>query len=151
MNYFIEKHDQKFFIGLELRTDNTAGPTTIPDHWQRFFAEDIYSQIPNQVDGSIFALYTDYEGDHTKPYSCIIGCEVANLDTIPAGLIGKVIPKSKYAVYTSQGAFPEGLVAAWQAIWKSNLHRAYTADFEYYSPDFNPATNPEIKVYIAIK
>jgi predicted transcriptional regulator YdeE len=54
-------------------------------------------------------------------------------------------------VYTSQGAFPEGLVAAWQAIWKSNLHRAYTADFEYYSPDFNPATNPEIKVYIAIK
>jgi predicted transcriptional regulator YdeE len=53
-----------------------------------------------------------YEGDYTKPYSWILGCEVSSLDEIPEGLVGKVIPESKYAVFTTQGEFPQGLIAA---------------------------------------
>jgi|GEM_PF-5647179 predicted transcriptional regulator YdeE len=88
--------------------------------------------------------------DHTKSYSCIIGCEVSSLERIPDGLVGKSIPASKYAVYSSQGSFPEGLVAVWQTIWNSELPRSYTVDFELYEPQFHPLENPEVQVYIAI-
>lgn len=97
------------------------------------------------------ALYTDYEGDYTKPYTWILGCEVSSLDNVPAGLVGKMIPKSKYAVYTTQGEFPKGLIAAWQEIWKSDLSRTYKCDFEIYKRDFDPQSNPEVKIYIGVR
>lgn len=70
---------------------------------------------------------------------------------MPAGLVGKVIPASNYAVYTAKGEFPQGLIATWQEIWKSGLPRSYTSDFEVYHSDFDPKRNPEVKVYIAIE
>ena len=53
--------------------------------------------------------------------------------------------------YTTQGDFPQELISAWQAVWKSNLQRSYTSDFELYPPNFDPEKNPETKVYIAIE
>lgn len=150
MHYAIENQKKKFFIGLELRTNKEECSFTMPAHKDRFFKEDISSKIPNKVNSNILALYTDYEGDYTKPYSWILGCEVSSLDTISDGLVGKVIPESNYAVFTTQGEFPQGLIAAWQAIWKSNLHRSYTCDFEVYGSGFDPQKNPQVKVYIAI-
>lgn len=150
MHYTIEHQKKKFFIGLELRTNNEECSYAMPAHKERFFVENIPSKIPNKVNGNILALYTDYEGDYTKPYSWILGCEVSNLDELPEGLVGKVIPESNYAVFTTQGKFPQGLIAAWQSIWKANLHRSYTSDFEVYRSDFDPQKNPQVKVYIAI-
>lgn len=151
MNYTIEKQKKKFFIGLELRTNNEECSLAMPAHKEKFFRENTLAKIPNKINGNILALYTDYEGDYTKPYSWILGCEVSSLDEIPAGLVGKVIPESKYALFTTQGEFPQGLIAAWQAVWKSNLHRSYTTDFELYHSNFDPQKNPEVKVYIAIE
>lgn len=147
----IEYKKEKFFIGLELRTNNEECSLAMPAHKERFFKENILSKIPNQINGEILALYTDYEGDHTMPYSWILGCEVAHLDEVPQGLVGKVIPESKYAVFTTQGKFPEGLITAWQDIWQSGLARTYTSDFEVYRNDFDPKQNPQVKVYIAIE
>jgi len=151
MQVNLEKQAKKFIIGIELRTNNQEASATIPAHWQRFYKENILSQIPNKRSGDIYALYTDYEGDYTKPYSCILGCEVACLDVVPAGFVGKAIPESKYAVYTTRGGFPKGLIEAWQAIWKSSHKRSYTTDFEFYRSDFNPQEKPEVKVYIALE
>ena len=150
MTYATEKQGEKFFIGLELRTNNQECSLAMPAHKERFFKENILSKIPNKINGNILALYTDYEGDYTEPYSWILGCEVSSLDNVPAGLVGKVIPQSKYAVFTTQGAFPQGLIAAWQTIWNTDLPRSYTSDFEIYTADFNPQINPEVKVYIAV-
>ncbi len=150
MAYTIEKQGKKFFIGLALRTNNKECSAAMPAHKERFFKENTLAKIPNRVNGNILALYTDYEGDYTQPYSWILGCEVSSLDHVPAGLVGKAIPESTYAVFTTQGEFPQGLIAAWQAIWNANLLRSYTSDFELYRADFNPQTNPEVKVYIAI-
>ena len=150
MNYSVEKQQKKFFIGLELKTNNEECSFAMPTHKEKFFNENIPAKIPNRVDGNILALYTDYEGDYTKPYSWILGCEVSNLDEIPVGLVGKVIPESKYAVFTTQGEFPQGLIAVWQTVWQSNFSRSYTIDFELYRSDFHPQKNPEVKVYIAI-
>ena len=151
MNYTTEKQTKKFFIGLELKTDNEKCSSAMPAHKDKFFEQNIPAKIPNKANGDILALYTDYEGDYTKPYSWILGCEVSSLDEIPEGLVGKVIPESKYAVFTTQGEFPQGLIDAWQAVWKSNFLRSYTSDFELYRSDFNPQKNPEVKVYIAIE
>lgn len=150
MTHTIEHQTHKFFIGLELRTNNEECSLAMPAHKERFFKENILAKIPNKINGNILALYTDYEGDHTKPYSWILGCEVSSLDKVPADLVGKEIPASKYAIFTTQGVFPQGLIAAWQAVWKSNLPRSYTSDFEVYHSDFDPQTNPQVKVYIAI-
>lgn len=151
MDYKIEKQEKKFFIGLELRTNNEECSHAMPAHKERFFKENIPAKIPNKLNGHILAVYTDYEGDYSKPYSWILGCEVSSLDDVPAGLVGKIIPKAKYAVFTTQGAFPQGLIAAWQAVWKSNLSRSYTSDFELYRSNFNPQNNPEIQLYIGIQ
>jgi predicted transcriptional regulator YdeE len=148
--YTIEHLQQKFFIGLELRTNNDTCSYQMPAHKEKFFRENICAQIPNKVNDSILALYTDYEGDYTKPYSWILGYEVSSLEKIPEGLVGKVIPESNYAVFTTQGAFPQGLIATWQNVWKSNLDRSYTSDFEVYPADFDPQKNPQVKIYIAI-
>ncbi len=150
MNYTVEHQKKKFFIGLELRTDNAKCSSAMPAHKERFFKENIPAKIPNKINGNILALYTDYEGDHTKPYSWILGFEVSSRDEVPVGLVGKVIPESKYAVFTTQGLFPEGLIGAWQAIWQANLQRSYSTDFEVYPADFDPQKNPEVKVYISI-
>ena len=61
----------------------------MPAHKDRFFKENISSKIPNKINGDILALYTDYEGDYTKPYSWILGCEVSSLEQVPEGLVGK--------------------------------------------------------------
>lgn len=147
----IENQEEKLFIGLELRTNNDECSKTMPLHKERFFKEDILLKIPNKINGDILALYTDYEGDYTQPYSWILGCEVSTLDEVPLGLVGKTIPASKYAVFTTEGEFPKGLVMVWKDIWQSNLPRSYTADFEVYSQDFDPRQNPEVKVYIAVE
>lgn len=151
MNQIIEHQEEKLLIGLELRTNNDECAFAMPTHKERFFKENIPSKIPNKINGDILALYTDYEEDYTKPYSWILGCEVSSLKQIPEGLVGKVIPASKYVVYTTKGEFPQGLIAAWQDIWKSNIPRSYTSDFEVYRSDFDPQRHPEVKIYIAIE
>jgi predicted transcriptional regulator YdeE len=123
----------------------------MPAHKAKFFEENILKKIPNKVGCDILALYTDYEGDHTGDYSWILGCEVSSLDDVPKGLVCKMTSPSKYAVFTTKGAFPQGLIAAWQEVWKSNLSRSYTSDFEVYPSSFNPQTNPEVKIYIAME
>jgi predicted transcriptional regulator YdeE len=149
--YCMEHQNEKFFIGLELRTDNEKCSLAMPEHKERFFNENIVSKIPNKINGDILALYTDYEGDYSKPYSWILGCEVSSLAEVPGGLVGKIIPESKYAVFTTQGEFPQGLIKVWQNIWQSGFTRLYTSDFEVYRSDFDPQRNPEVKVYIAIE
>jgi len=147
----IEKNAQKYFIGLELKTNNEECTVAMTAHKEKFFKENTLSKIPNKINGDVLALYTDYEGDYTQPYSWILGCAVSSLDEVPEGLVGKVIPEANYAVFTTQGTFPQGLIAVWQEVWKLNLPRSYTSDFEVYSASFDPVENPEVKVYIAIE
>ena len=150
MTYSMVKQKKKLIVGIEMRTNNQECMVDMPRHWEKFFKDKILEKIPHKINTTVFALYTDYESDYTKPYSYILGCEVSTLDDIPEGMVGKVVPPSTYAVYSTKGAYPESLAKTWQAIWKSSLKRAYTCDFEVYKPDFNPQDKPEVKVYIAL-
>lgn len=149
MPYTMEKQQRKLIMGIQVRTSNDVCQTDMPQIWQKFLQEKILEKIPNKVSNTVFAVYTDYEDDYTKPYSYIVGCEVSTLDGIPDGMVGTVVPASSYAVYKTKGEYPQGLASTWQTIWKAPFKRAYTTDFEVYEPDFNPQTKPEVKVYIA--
>ena len=85
-------------IGLSIRTTNENGQATkdIADLWGKFMAENTLAMIPNKITQDIYSLYTDYEDDHTKPYTTILGCKVSSLDKIPEGMVGRSFDGGSY-------------------------------------------------------
>ena len=139
-------------IGIERRTSNdiNAAPQDIPRLWQKFYADNVLSNIPNKASEEVIALYCDYEGDYTQPYSCVIGCAVTSLDEIPEGMVAKTIPASTFALFRTVGDFPKSLIDTWKAIWQSDLQRTYTGDYEVYGKAFTTGASQEVDVLVAL-
>jgi len=142
-----------FMIGIDCRTSNAveAGPQDIPRLWGKFYCEDIINQIPNKTSNEVIALYCDYEGDYTQPYSVVIGCPVSSIDTVPEGMVAKTIPGGSYAVFRAVGDYPASLIDAWGTIWQTDLKRTYTGDYELYGEKFTSGSPKEVEVFIAIE
>jgi len=137
-------------IGIEARTSNDDASDEIPHLWEQFFTENIKDKIPNKISSDILSLYTEYESDYTKPYTIVLGCKVKDFSDIPEGMVSKIIPSSKFAVFTAKGKMPDELVNTWQYIWDSDLERTYTGDFDVYTEKYSSEV-PEANVYVAIK
>jgi predicted transcriptional regulator YdeE len=140
-------------MGIECSTSNApdAAPQDIPRHWAKFVEEGIMDQIPNKSSNEVIALYCDYEGDYTEPYSFVLGCPVNSADEIPEGMVVKIIPESTYAVFKATGDYPQSLITTWGQIWQStDLKRTYTGDFEVYGEKFYAQTPQEVDVWVAI-
>lgn len=141
-------------IGISIRTTNENGQSgiDIPQFWNRFITENILEKIPNKADHSIYCIYTDYEKDHTKPYTTILGCKVSTLDTIPDGMTGKTIEEADYSKHTAKGNILQGLIYnEWIKIWNSDLPRTFTADFELYDERAQNPENAEVDIFVAVK
>ncbi len=141
-------------IGISVRTINheDTAAKDIGELWNRFMTQKIASKIPNKIDESIFSIYTNYEGDFTKPYDTILGCKVSSLDEIPEGMVGQVFDGGKYTQFVSKGDLNKGIVYnTWEEIWKTDINRAYTADFEIYGEKSMNPLNAEVDIFIAIK
>jgi predicted transcriptional regulator YdeE len=140
-------------MGIECRTsnDSDAGPKDIPKLWQQFYSEGVLAKIPNKASNEVIALYCDYEGDFTQPYSCVIGCSVTSIAEVPEGMVVKTVPTSQFAVFEVSGEFPKSLVDTWGLIWGSSLERSYEGDYEVYGKEFTLEPSKEMKVYVAIK
>lgn len=152
MDYSIAEKPQTLIVGIACRTSNApeAAPVDIPELWARFYGEDILSRIENKASDEVFALYCDYEGDFTKPYSLVIGCPVKSIGKLADGLVAKTIPGGSYALFKAVGEHPKALIDTWGAIWQTGLKRSYTGDFEVYGRGFSN-TPPEVNVWIAIE
>ena len=140
-------------IGLSIRTSNQDGQAAqdIPALWARFFSENVMAAIPDKIDDTLYCIYTDYEGDYTKPYTTLLGCKVASLTHLPEGLSGKVFEGGTYTTFTAKGKLADGIVFnEWTAIWNSDIARAYTADIEIYGEKAKDADNAEIDILIAV-
>lgn len=146
---------QKFsVIGISVRTTNESGQSSqdIPALWNKFMTEGIAEKIPNKVDNSIYCIYTEYEKDHTKPYTTILGCKVENLDTIPNGMVGKAFDEATYTKHIAKGNILQGMVfGEWTKIWNSDLDRTFTADFEVYGEKAQNPENAEVDIFVAVK
>lgn len=152
MEYRTTNVDAVKLIGIEIKTANTPGKAEkdISTLWTKFYKEKYNEKIPNKLDTNAYGLYTEYEGDFTKPYTFFVGCKVSNMDTVPPEMTCKIIPTAKYAVFTAKGPIPESVIQVWQYVWSANLERTYSGDFELYEAKSLQKT-PEIDIYIAIK
>ncbi|GAA0876097.1 GyrI-like domain-containing protein [Wandonia haliotis] len=140
-------------IGISVRTTNENGQSTkdIPALWEQFMQEQILEKIPNKLDNTVYCMYTDYEKDHTRPYTTLIGCRVSSLDEIPENMTGKTISAAPYHKYTVKGNLQQNIVYnAWLKIWNEDLKRSYTADFEMYDPTKQTPENAEVEIFIAV-
>ena len=145
---------QKFnIIGVMVRTtnENKQAEKDIPALWGKFMGQNIFQKIPNKTDDTLYCIYADYEKDHTKAYTVIIGCKVSSLDDIPDGMAGKTIETGNYAKYTVKGNTMQGVVQEeWARIENSDLARAYVADFDVYREGQDPE-NAEVDIFVSVK
>ncbi|TJZ61499.1 AraC family transcriptional regulator [Sphingobacterium olei] len=141
-------------IGISVRTtnENNQAGKDIADLWDKFINEKILETIPNKLNNNVYSIYTDYESDHTKPYTTILGCEVAILDAIPEGMVGKSFIGGNYVKLSAKGDLTQGLIInKWLEIWEMDLDRLFTTDFEVFSEKAQNPKDAEIDFLIAVK
>ncbi len=144
-------------IGISVRTDNSDHNKLTNDMqalWGKFISENISEKIPGKIDNSIYCVYTDYDGDYTKPYLALLGCRVDNLDVVPTGLIGRKIDAAAYKKFVAKGNILHGVVfKQWQDIWNldKDIPRAYIADLEVYGEKSQNLEDAEVDIFVGIK
>lgn len=141
-------------IGISVRTSNqnNQAANDIPALWNQFITENVMNKIPNRIDSEVYSIYTNYEGDHTQPYDTILGCKVSSLENIPEGMVGQEFEGGKVAKFTSKGNLEDNIIyKTWLDIWKADLDRTYTADFEVHGPKSLDRANAEVDIFVAIK
>jgi predicted transcriptional regulator YdeE len=146
-------------VGIEARTSNSnRGRALIAEQWERFFKDGIFDRIPNKLEASIYALYTDYESNRDGEYSLVIGAKASDSALVPSGMVKKSVPKGNYAVLASaKGPVAKVVPEAWKQIWNledsSGLggRRTYRADFELYGPRSRDPKHAEVDLYIGIR
>ncbi|MEQ8533044.1 MAG: GyrI-like domain-containing protein [Imperialibacter sp.] len=148
------KIDPFKIIGISVRTtnENGQGGKDIAELWGRFLSEGLLNAIPGKVDDTIYSLYTDYEGDHTKPYTVILGCKVKSLEPMPDGMVGRAFEGGSYVKITAKGDLTKGLIVSeWTKIWGLGLDRAFSADFEVFGEKAQNPANAEVDFLVAVK
>lgn len=140
-------------IGLRLthKTTNGNGQSMkdCGNLWQQFTAGNYSARIPGKLTNDVLAVYYDYEGDHTAPYSFFIGCKVAEDTVVPSGMDRLSVATGSYRKIVAKGPLPACVVGAWQKIWSENLPRAYRADFEVYGAKCQEAI-PEVEIFLSV-
>lgn len=141
-------------MGISIRTTNEGGKAAvdIAELWQKFMSENVAAKLPNKVDDTVYSLYTDYEGDHTGPYTAMLCCKVDDLNAIPEGMIGRSFGGGNYVQFTAKGDLANGLIVKeWQKIWGMGLDRAFTTDFEVFGEKAQNPSDAEVDFLIAVK
>ncbi len=139
-------------ITLESKTINTDGQSMIDcgNLWQKFQNENIVSRIPGKLSEEIYAVYYDYEGDYTKPFSYFIGSRVKPGSVPPEEMISLVIPEGNFQKFTAIGKMSDCVAEAWQKIWDSDIQRSYNKDFEIYDSRSRDWIHAEVDIYISV-
>lgn len=150
-------------IGIKIRTsyDAEVNPLTgqIGPTIQRYWQEGIAEKIPNRANpGRLFAVYTEYESDHTGAYTYFLGEEVTEVgERVPEGLATMDLPVSKYTRFTTNPApLPHVIIDAWYNIWQMNPEelggeRRWVADFEIYDDRAQNPLMAVVDIYIGLK
>lgn len=150
----IKQRDAFHVVGFEYYGENQHNE--IGDMWGRF--NEKAPAIPNKVFpieaafGVCYMLPDDKEGS----FHYIASVAVTSLDKVPAGMVGKTIPASRYAVFTHFGKL-DTLGETYQKIYQewlpnSGLKIRADLDFEYYDERFvQGSDNSEFDIYIALQ
>lgn len=148
-------------IGIQVRTSNakeTTGQGDIPKQWSKFYKEGIANKIPNKLDPTIYAVYTNYASDYNGAYDFIIGMKVSDISDVPPGMVAKKIPSGRFAIITSaKGPVEQVVPQAWQRVYSLDAGkqlagtRAYGGDFEMYDQRSLNPQDAQVDLYIGLK
>lgn len=150
MDYEIVTLEEKFAVGLSVRTCNTDPKLgqIIGGLWNRFYAEGVYESIPNKVDPRILGIYLEYAGDETMAYTAMAACAVTKFPEDGQYTLCK-IPSGRYAKFVIKGDVSQAVAAAWQNIWQMKLPRSFQCDFEEYQD--SGIADATIHIYVGLK
>jgi len=146
MNYEIVNLKEKTLVGISTTTSNQDPKMSekIGKLWVDLYQGGINSNIRNKVNDYAIGLYSDYT---ESGYTVIAGNEVSKSEN--SDLTTKIIPAGKYAKFSVHGHMEKAVAEAWGEIWKMDLDRSFTGDFEeYLNSDWE---NADIDIYIALK
>lgn len=147
----LQRIDAFDVVGLSaVIKDRDAGAEQINTLWEKFFSKSIGQDVPNRMDEVIYAVYSDYEGDHTKPYRLTIGYKVEGSLTYKSHLHHVRVQEADYALMGAAGEQPKALIETWTAVWQSDLERRFETDFEVYGQRFFEAGVHEVLVAIGV-
>lgn len=125
--------DTTIIKGKKIRTNNN-NPQKLMDLWKEV--------LELHLQGSLYAVYYNFESNHLGDYDLLIGNEVADLPN------SVELSNSTYMEIPVEGNSIENAGKTWQDIW-SNLEieakRTYQTDFEKYHQDGT------ITIYLSIK
>ena len=140
-------------LALKTKTRNADGQSGIDcgSLWQEFGAGDYAAKVPGKLGDEIYAVYHDYEGDHTGLFSFFIGFRVAPGSEAPEGMTDLTIPAGTYEKFTAKGKMPDCVADTWKKIWTLEMPRAYQADFEVYGQLSHDWSNAEVDIFIGVK
>jgi predicted transcriptional regulator YdeE len=140
-------------VGIQLdgKTTNENGQSNkdCGALWQRFESEELFGKIPGKKDNAIYAVYFDYEGDHTQPFSYFIGCKVGSDSELPENLQSLEVPTSTYVKKVTSGQMPNCIADGWRAIWESDIDRSYGYDFEMYDERSHNWNNATVDIFVS--
>jgi len=147
-------------IGIACRTSNAkeaSGQGCIGRQWGRLVQEHLLDKIPERVDKSAIAVYTEYASDKDGEYTYVLGAKVKADAVVPAGMVKTTISAGRYAMFTSdRGPVQQVVVDTWKRIWsapKDRLggDRAYKSDFEIYDERAIDPSNAQIDIFIGVR
>ncbi len=122
-------------VGIACQASD-ARPEAKAELWRRVRREKMAKQILERASDAVYALYCDYESDHTGVYTYVLGYEVPSNSVItedpPKGMVVAVVPAARYAVIEARGKQPETLMGVWDHVLNSALARTYVCDFEIH-------------------
>lgn len=153
---FIEK-DEFMLIGIEDYTKNDF--EIINKCWSTLNSR--IHEIKNRINTDISYGFEDYSKDFdivNLSFNYIAAVEVSSLDHIPEGMVGKLVPASKFAVFTQVGARRDisgvirNIYNMWFSEFEYELNDDVCGDFEYYDKQWDCIDNScKVDIYIPIK
>jgi AraC family transcriptional regulator len=128
--------------------------------WKRFsaFYDTNKTRIRHLVSDSGYEVWVDFEGKQEQKEDYIfVGVAVKKLEDVPLELVARVLPETKYAVFTLKG---DAIKSDWPAKaateWLTDigLRRSYPYIIEYYdSKRFKGMDDKdaELDIYVPVK
>ncbi|TGE38442.1 AraC family transcriptional regulator [Desulfosporosinus fructosivorans] len=152
MDYEVVSLKEKTVVGLMVNTTNEDNKAMmdIGMLWGQFLQEGVYDAIFDKINAKGIGLYTDYQGDFTKPYKFVACCEVSDAKRIASKMVVKKILQGNYAKFIIKGHMQRAVSEFWSNLWGLTLDRKYSTDFEEYQNDSDDMEKQEIHIYIGL-
>jgi len=123
--------------------------------WKRFVPKE--KTIKNRIGKGAYEVHIEPEEyEETKKFYVLVGVEAEKANDLPLEMFVKVLPPTKYAVFTLKGKeitsnWPDMIYKEW--LPNSGYEEAYKFTIEYYDDRFKGTDDPEseLDIYIPVK